>query len=776
MRKRCLSTRCLAMERLEDRCFLAAGDLLQTLYSPTPQKNAAFGWAVATDGDLAVVGAPFADFQGVTSAGLAYILNARTGQALATLSRPSPEGSDKFGSSVALSGQRVVVGAIWAGADNHGEAYVFDALTGSLVSTLRSPNPVAGEAFGAEVAIWGNTVLVSAFFAGGNGQNGKVYVFDAPTGNCTATLVSPRSSVPQNGWFGKCLAIEGDRAVISENGLFESGHAGLYVFDIPTGNVLHSLDFWTDSVAISGGVIAAGVLPASTGERSVLVIDAASGAVMQTLHSPMPASEWFGYSLALSGDALLVGSPGYRTPAGAASPSSAYLYSVDTGTLVSKLDDPNPNAGDDFGFAVAMSGDLALVGAPENDTAAPNAGAAYVFDTSGPVFTADGQMLYDPVSSIWWWEDGSGSLPASLAFGPPGEGWDPLVGDWNAGGHQSPGLYDPATSTWHLTNGTGTTDLVIPFGAAGAGWRPVVGDWDGDGVATPGLYDPKTSLWYLTKSLKGGVAELKFGFGAPDAGWLPVAGDWNGDGADTIGLYDPATAVCYLRNSHASGEADVSFAFGAPDSGWSPIAGDWNADGVDTIGLYDAIRSSSYLRNSNTSGIADLVVGFGAPEAGWRPARGNSDCLTQAIDNGADARYSTDGQWSAPGGLGFRGDADRSTTGNGADRASWEFRMLPGRYTAAATWAAQNDLALTAPYTIYDGATALGTVRVNQRLAPQDFTDQQVGWKDLGTFEVTSGWLVVALADNATGPVMADAIRVQRIGAADLVIAGGLWE
>ena len=253
--------------------------------------------------------------------------------------------------------------------------------------------------------------------------------------------------------------------------------------------------------------------------------------------------------------------------------------------------------------------------------------------------------------------------------------------------------------------------------------------------------------------MKGGIAAVEIGFGAADAGWLPVAGDWDGDGIDAVGLYDPATAVWYLRNSHTGGNADLTFNFGPPDAGWCPIAGDWNADGTDTIGLYNAGWSNFYLRDSNSGGIAELVTGFGAPDAGWRPARGSSDCLTQIVDNGADAHYGTQGEWSTLAALGFRrGDADRSNGGDGSDLAHWDFHVLPGRYTVAAAWAAQDDLAFNARFTVYDGSASPTTVGVNQRQDPQDFTDQQTGWKPLGTFQVTGNQLIVTLTDNASGP------------------------
>ena len=103
----------LAREFLEDRRMLDLGDLLYTLDDPgvTPQADSQFGYAVATDGNLTVVGVPYADVGGLSDVGRAYVFNSTTGALVATLNNPTPTSSDYFGSSVAVSGNTVVVGA-----------------------------------------------------------------------------------------------------------------------------------------------------------------------------------------------------------------------------------------------------------------------------------------------------------------------------------------------------------------------------------------------------------------------------------------------------------------------------------------------------------------------------------------------------------------------------------------------------------------------------------------------------------------------------------------
>jgi len=70
-------------------------------------------------------------------------------------------------------------------------------------------------------------------------------------------------------------------------------------------------------------------------------------------------------------------------------------------------------------------------------------------------------------------------------------------------------------------------------------------------------------------------------------------------------------------------------------------------------------------------------------------------------------------------------------------------------------------------YTVFDGSTNLGTVRVNQQLLPAGDSSNGVVWQSLGTFNNTTGTLKVQLGDNANGYVIADAIRI---------VAGGIGE
>ena len=67
------------------------------------------------------------------------------------------------------------------------------------------------------------------------------------------------------------------------------------------------------------------------------------------------------------------------------------------------------------------------------------------------------------------------------------------------------------------------------------------------------------------------------------------------------------------------------------------------------------------------------------------------------------------------------------------------------------TWPASSGLSANVTYTIFDGGTKLGSVIVNQQTAPNDFTDEGVAWKSLGSFAVTGGQIKVMLDNIGRG-------------------------
>ena len=221
-----------------------SGNLLHTFLNPTPARNDHFGWSVAFSGDKVLVGAPD-DGAGAENSGTAYLFNAVSGNLLHTFPNPMPARGDHFGISVAISGDKVLVGARDddAGAKDGGAAYLFDAATGDLLHTFLNPTPDRDDYFGWSVVISGDTVLVGAWLDdAGAEDSGAAYLFDAATGNLLHTFLNP-TPARHNG-FGLSVAISGDKVLV-----------GTSWAEFATS--FHLTDLWRGSIAEAKRIYAA---------------------------------------------------------------------------------------------------------------------------------------------------------------------------------------------------------------------------------------------------------------------------------------------------------------------------------------------------------------------------------------------------------------------------------------------------------------------------------------------------------------------------------------
>ncbi len=141
----------------------------------------------------------------------------------------------------------------------------------------------------------------------------------------------------------------------------------------------------------------------------------------------------------------------------------------------------------------------------------------------------------------------------------------------------------------------------------------------------------------------------------------------------------------------------------------------------------------------------------------------------RVIDNG-DAAFATAGNWVLSTAGGYEGDR-LSGAGSGGT-ATWTFSGLtPGyEYAISATWTAGADRGTAVSYRIIDhlgdgSERTLGSVSVNQSLGPDDFTASGAAWENLGDGYVFRGTsLSVELSGLSDGTVIADAIRIERVG------------
>jgi len=253
--------------------------------------------------------------------------------------------------------------------EHQGRAFAFSGKTGKLLLTLEDPEPMSYAAFGFSVAAAGdlNKDGTPDFLIGAFGQDkasGKVFVFSGKNGKFLYAVQSPQRQ-PGSG-FGWAVASVGD----CNNDTTPDFVVGAFAHD---------------------------------GDGKAFVFDGHTGKVLHTLAPPQTSGgASFAWSLAGIGDLnkdgvseVLIGAP-YTMVEKIAVQGRAYVFNGKDGKLLYTLDDPQPLAGEVFGWRVSSAGDLnkdgvpdMLIGAPYKDVGTtPAQGAALAF--SG----ADGKFLF----------------------------------------------------------------------------------------------------------------------------------------------------------------------------------------------------------------------------------------------------------------------------------------------------------------------------------------------------------------------------------------------
>jgi hypothetical protein len=193
-----------------------------------------FGQALAVDGGRLAAGAPESVVDGVAAAGAAYLFDAR-GALRRTLRESSPRAGARFGASVALVGDVLLVGASGApagGLDGAGVVWLFDATTGTALATLTAPQPAAGAAFGAVVGSVGDALFVGA--PGESAGAGAVYLIDAVTAGVRRVITAPSPSPSLA--FGSAIVAADANLLIGADGA-NDGAGAAFLVDPRTGLV-----------------------------------------------------------------------------------------------------------------------------------------------------------------------------------------------------------------------------------------------------------------------------------------------------------------------------------------------------------------------------------------------------------------------------------------------------------------------------------------------------------------------------------------------------------
>ncbi|MCP3994195.1 MAG: hypothetical protein GY722_03895 [bacterium] len=316
--------------------------------SPDPAANDAYGVSVAIRGDRALIGEDLDDQQAV-NAGAAFLYR-REGNGWALTQRlvaSDPTPSARFGGRVWLYDGIAFVHAVDVSAGIGGAIYVFEEVGAVWTQTqkLVSSIPQANQSFGFSLALGDDVLLIGVphRHTSAGTFSGVVLSFERTQAGWQEVGELQPNSPAMSGCFGTALAIEHDLAAIGAHS-FDGGIGAAFVFDRSSGS-------WAESA----------VLRPAAGSPS--------------------GDNRFGRSIAMSQQAICVGRPARGGPFGEP-PGSVHVYHPDAhGRWVEaqRLYASDGTQTNWFGEAISLQGNTLVVGAPLQDGLAASSGAAYVF-------------------------------------------------------------------------------------------------------------------------------------------------------------------------------------------------------------------------------------------------------------------------------------------------------------------------------------------------------------------------------------------------------------
>lgn len=362
-----------------------------------------FGRSVSVSGDTVLVGA--------TGDGSAYVfVRSSSGWSQqAKLTAEDAGAASQFGNTVALDDHTAVIGA-YSDATNgseSGAAYVFvrDGTSWSQQEKLTADDTTEGDRFGFSVALDGDTLVVGAPRDDDSFSNsGAAYVFVRNGGSWSQEAKLNANDAAEEDEFGNAVAVNNNSIVV---GAFDddagfSNNGSAYVF-VRNGNSWSQQDKLTaedatnfgnfgSSVAIDNDTVVIGAIGDnnSTGAAYVFLRDGSSWSQQAKLAADDGANfEQFGNSAAVTGDTAVIGArtdsiTGYGN-------GSAYVFIRDgsSWSQQTKLVASDTSISDSFGQGVDLDGKTIIIGAPGNDDADVNSGSAYVFAIPAEIFIED---------------------------------------------------------------------------------------------------------------------------------------------------------------------------------------------------------------------------------------------------------------------------------------------------------------------------------------------------------------------------------------------------
>lgn len=397
-----------------------------------------FGISVDISGDNSIIGANFENGR----IGSAYIFS-RSGTVwneTAKLTAGDAIGQGQLGFSVSIDGNYAAAGAYRADSDT-GAVYIFHKDTGGIdnwgqVAKIIPSDGQPGDRFGYAVDIKDTNLIVGAVPSTDTPTTpGYVYIFSRSGSTWSQQIKLFASDSSTGDQFGHSVAIDGDYAIVGAPNNDTTGYGGpagaAYLYYKNEGGLNNwgeQKKFWPTvggtsvmghSVDIEGSRAVCGsyseptgggfpYIPSNTGAAYIYTRSGIVWSIEQKITaSDSLEGDQFGYSVALSGDYILVGANLVDSltisDAGAV---YAFLYNGSTWTEQSKTFSSVQSTTGGFGFDVGIDGDYSIVGMPQ-EVVATDSGKAFIYesinDLSLPVYLTDFNAIsnYNGIELNW---------------------------------------------------------------------------------------------------------------------------------------------------------------------------------------------------------------------------------------------------------------------------------------------------------------------------------------------------------------------------------------
>ncbi|MCB0501215.1 MAG: hypothetical protein KDD32_00920, partial [Bacteroidetes bacterium] len=608
-------------------------ELEQKLLPTNGLANDYFGHSVAIDGNIAVVGAIGVDDNGSLS-GSAYVFRYNGGTWVQEQQLLASDGNanDRFGNDVDISGDAIVIGAFTddniAGSQT-GSAYIFRYNGSSWVQEqkLNSSTPIINNNFGSSVGISGDRVLIGESFGDIAGANfGNAFLFEYNGGSWTEIQSLSAFDGANSDLFGYACAISGNEIVVGaylEDGAGTSSGAA-YFYEIATDQFNTQIVDACDSVQINGvwyneTQLVYDTISLACGD-SILMTELTisnCSATEYCMYQKITASDGnagdnFGNQVSVFGNRAIVGS--YRDSDAGQWRGAAYIYEYNGSAWVQdqKLTASDGVDQDFFGVNVDISGDIAVIGAYYDDNLGANSGSAYVFEHDGSNWVETDILYGSDIESNDWSGRSVAVSGNMIAVGTPND--DDAAN--NAG----------AVYIFQKTNGSWTeTQKIVPPGAPnlalfGYGVS-IAGDWmivgayyEQTGTGAAYIYKWDGTEWAFDQKIlaSDGATQDYFGFEVDIADDVAIVGaylnddDGSGSGSAYIFRYNGSNWIQETKLTASDAAADDRFGEGVSISGDLAIVGArlnddiFSNSGSAYLFQYDGVSSWSEIEKFNS--------------------------------------------------------------------------------------------------------------------------------------------------------------------------------